>query len=221
MPAEHDLQSRALPRGPHGLSRAEVEESQRDRLLWAVAEAVAEKGYNATTVADIISRAKVSRTTFYHLFADKLACFLAANLAASELLIDVLEAELKRIDALRDISVQGRFELLLATYLDSMTALASFARVFLVEVYAAGELAVAQRRELLGKFVELVVASGWGIDEGLLTKGELKATAEVVVSALSLHATTALAVGDFDGIAAIKDSLGVTLNRILGSQPSR
>ncbi|NLC98473.1 MAG: TetR/AcrR family transcriptional regulator [Actinomycetales bacterium] len=220
MTVEHEPQERALPRGPHGLTRAEVEESQRDRLMWAIAEAVAEKGYNATTVADVISRAKVSRTTFYQLFNDKLACFLAANLAASELLIGVLDGELKRIDAMPDMSARARFDLLLSTYLDSLTGLASFAKVFLVEVYAAGAPAVAQRRELLGKFVELVVESRWGFDEGHLTETELKAVAEVVVAAVSLHATTALAVGDIDGIASIKDSLGVTLDRILGEQPT-
>lgn len=220
MSVEQEPQVRALPRGPHGLSRAEVEESQRDRLLWAVAEAVAEKGYNATTVTDIISRAKVSRTTFYQLFADKRACFLDANRAASELLLGVLDGEFKRIDALPDLSARQRFDLLLSTYLDSMAALAGFAKVFLVEVFAAGAPAVEQRRELLGHFVELVVASRWGIEEGQLTEAELKSVAEVVVSAVSLHATTALAVGDIDGIVTIKDSLAVTFGRILGDDPS-
>jgi AcrR family transcriptional regulator len=39
--------------------------SQRDRLLEAMIAAVAEKGYGATTVADVIAGAGVSRATFY------------------------------------------------------------------------------------------------------------------------------------------------------------
>jgi AcrR family transcriptional regulator len=38
----------------------------------------AEKSYSATTIADLVARAAVSRTTFYKLFADKRDCFDAA-----------------------------------------------------------------------------------------------------------------------------------------------
>ncbi len=41
-------------------------------------ESVAEKTYTATTISDIVSRASISRTTFYKRFADKRACFDAA-----------------------------------------------------------------------------------------------------------------------------------------------
>ena len=48
--------TRALPRGPHQLSRDEVRRSQRERLLEAMTEAVAEKGYANTVVADVVAR---------------------------------------------------------------------------------------------------------------------------------------------------------------------
>src|ERR671930_1076961 len=67
-----------LPRGPHGLPRDVVVKSQRSRMLGALVEVVAEKGYVATTVADVIGRAGVSRTTFYEQFKDKEDCFLIA-----------------------------------------------------------------------------------------------------------------------------------------------
>ena len=69
---------RVLPRGPHRLAREVVEASQRGRLLDAMARVVAEKGYGAASVADVIARAGVSRQTFYVHFRDKLDCFLAA-----------------------------------------------------------------------------------------------------------------------------------------------
>jgi AcrR family transcriptional regulator len=67
-----------LPSGRHGLSRDEVEQSQRTRLLEAIVAAVNEHGYVGTTIVDVAARAGVSRATFYELFADKETGFLAA-----------------------------------------------------------------------------------------------------------------------------------------------
>ncbi len=67
-----------LPGGHHGLSREQVAESQRERLLAAVAELVAERGYQATTITEITKRASVANRVFYENFADKEAAFLAA-----------------------------------------------------------------------------------------------------------------------------------------------
>lgn len=67
-----------LPRGPHGLTRQQVEASQRQRLVDAVLDVVGEQGYAAATVADITTAAGVSRTTFYEQFRNKLDAFLTA-----------------------------------------------------------------------------------------------------------------------------------------------
>jgi AcrR family transcriptional regulator len=64
--------------GRHGLSREQVVESQRERLLAAVVEVVAAHGYGATKVAAIAKRAAVSSRDFYAIFDSKEACFLAA-----------------------------------------------------------------------------------------------------------------------------------------------
>ena len=76
-----------LPRGRHSLSREEVAATQRARLMLALTEAVGESGYAATSVADVIGRAGVSRQTFYEQFTSKLDCFLAAFDAACEILL--------------------------------------------------------------------------------------------------------------------------------------
>ena len=55
-----------------------IARSQRERLLEAAVRVVAEKGYAATTVADLTREAGISRTTFYGMFEDKEGCFLAA-----------------------------------------------------------------------------------------------------------------------------------------------
>jgi AcrR family transcriptional regulator len=60
-----------------GLPRGHVTEIQRARMLGAAVEAIEENGYARLTVARVISRAKVSRKTFYDLFVDREDCFLA------------------------------------------------------------------------------------------------------------------------------------------------
>jgi AcrR family transcriptional regulator len=72
------LTSERLPRGPHGLTREQVQASQRQRLLDAALDVVGQRGYAAATVADITTTAGVSRTTFYEQFRNKLDAFLAA-----------------------------------------------------------------------------------------------------------------------------------------------
>lgn len=53
-----------------------VPEAQKARIYFGMAEAVAQKGYGATTVADVLERARVSRRSFYELYRDKEDCFL-------------------------------------------------------------------------------------------------------------------------------------------------
>jgi AcrR family transcriptional regulator len=68
---------RRLPHGPNGMSREEVARNQRARMYGGMIEAVAERGYARTTVANVIGLAGVSRRAFYEQFANKEACFLA------------------------------------------------------------------------------------------------------------------------------------------------
>jgi AcrR family transcriptional regulator len=52
--------------------------TQRQRIIDALIESCAEKTYAATTITDIVGRARISRTTFYKHFDDKRSCFDAA-----------------------------------------------------------------------------------------------------------------------------------------------
>jgi len=75
MPTNSHIQGKGrkgqLPRGPHGLTPAEVAADQRARLVDAMIYMLAQKGYAATTVGDLIERAEVSRKTFYTHFDDR------------------------------------------------------------------------------------------------------------------------------------------------------
>lgn len=86
-----DLRQWRLPRGRHGLPRELVERSQRERLLAAVVKVTVAKGYESTTVGDILGEAGVGRESFYELFDDKLDCMVAAH----RLLLDDLEEQVR------------------------------------------------------------------------------------------------------------------------------
>jgi AcrR family transcriptional regulator len=76
MPAPVAPIYKRLPHGPHRLGRSAVVRNQRLRMHGAMIEAVAKTGYEATTVADVIGLAGVSRRSFYDQFANKEDCFL-------------------------------------------------------------------------------------------------------------------------------------------------
>ena len=69
-----------------------IARSQRERLLEAAVRVVAEKGYAATTVANLTREAGISRTTFYAMFDDKEDCFLAAYDGIADALVRRISA---------------------------------------------------------------------------------------------------------------------------------
>jgi AcrR family transcriptional regulator len=117
--------------------------SQRGRMLDAIAHVVADKGYGAATVADVVERAGVSRKTFYEHFRDKESCFLAAYDAGVEVLIATMRA------AGSDTRARVR------AYLGTLAAEPAFARTFLTEVVAAGPQALERRDAVLDAFAAL------------------------------------------------------------------
>jgi len=64
-------------------------QTQRQRIIDAMVESCAEKTYVATTITDLVSRARISRTTFYKQFDDKRACF--------DVTVDYCVSELQRV----------------------------------------------------------------------------------------------------------------------------
>jgi AcrR family transcriptional regulator len=199
--------NRALPRGPHQLSREQVVLSQRQRLLEATTDVVAERGYVKTTVAHIIARAGVSRATFYELFADREACFHAAYKANAELVAEVLAAELDRMRTGGERDPLARLDRLLHVYLHSLHDAPTLARVFLVEVYAAGPAAIDQRRASLEQFVDIVAETHRG-ETGLLgTEPHQRFAAQVIVGAVSSLVTNAVGAGDADLLLELHEPL--------------
>lgn len=191
-----------LPRGRHGLTREEVVSSQRERILLAMAETMAAKGYAATSVADVLRAARVSRETFYEQFSSKADCFMSAFEAAVGILLarmsEALEAGGPAAPAPDPVR---RLEDALGAYLDALASEPAFARLFLVEVFAAGPEALARRARSQQQFVE------W-IDSviGARTPEERFAI-EAFVAATSSLVTSRLAAGDLEGLRALRKPL--------------
>jgi AcrR family transcriptional regulator len=80
-----------LPRGRHDLAPEEVERHQRERIVAAVAMEMASRGYGDLTVGRIISRARVSRTTFYSQFANKREAVAGTQKIISDRFVAILE----------------------------------------------------------------------------------------------------------------------------------
>jgi AcrR family transcriptional regulator len=141
-----------LPRHPHRLSREDVARSQRGRILRAVAESVAARGYSAASVADVISRAGVSRSTFYELYDGKESAFLDAY-AGIELvhrhLLDSFRAGDTPIEMVRAA---------VHAHLVSLAAEPAFAWMFFVEAVVAGPRILTRRREATESFLDVLTA---------------------------------------------------------------
>jgi AcrR family transcriptional regulator len=138
-----------LPSGRHSLTREAVLASQRGRLLDAMAQAVAEHGYPSTTIAHVVSRAGVSRKTFYDHFSDKQECFLAMYDTG---IVFVLGRVAETLEGEND--PHARVQTGLQAFLDVLSGEPAFSRAIIIEVHAAGPEALARRRAVLRVFAD-------------------------------------------------------------------
>jgi AcrR family transcriptional regulator len=131
-----------------GTPRKEAERNQRERLFAAMVATVAEKGYEATTVADLVALSGVSRSAFYRHYDDKQACFLAAVEA-------MVEPALRKIgsDESAPPGVE-RARQAFASLIELIVSQPAAAKMCVVEVYAAGPEGAA----LLDRSVEQATA---------------------------------------------------------------
>ncbi|HEY8466766.1 MAG TPA: helix-turn-helix domain-containing protein [Solirubrobacterales bacterium] len=127
---------RKLPPGRHGLTREQVAESQRQRLFDAIAHLSSEHGYNGFSIADVVRRAGVSRATFYELFRNKEECFVGAIELQLRRLMNAVAPAFREADEWPD-----RVENAIAALLDFIVEEPEYARMSMLEAYAAGPAA--------------------------------------------------------------------------------
>ncbi|MFC4376580.1 TetR/AcrR family transcriptional regulator [Nocardia halotolerans] len=202
-----DSTLRQLPRGRHHLSREQVVASQRERILVAMGEAMTERGYVGTPVAAVLKRAGVSRETFYELFRSKEDCFAAAFDRASA----AFAARLHQvITESADTDACTRMDRILTAYFTHLSDDPAAARLFLVEVYAAGPSAIRSRMALQHRFVE-VAAAMLGAETA-----QQQFACSTLAAAIGFMVTAKIADDDLDSLWEIKDQL-IDLARRSGS----
>lgn len=130
------LRERMLRPGP-GMPREEVAKNQRERLFGAMVAAVATKGYEDTTVADVLELSGVSRSAFYEHFRDKEECFIATFDGIAGQALALVKHELERSDG--DGSWEGRARRALGRTLETIGNEQAAARLCFDGIYTAGE----------------------------------------------------------------------------------
>lgn len=183
-------------------------------------DAVAEKGYVKTTVSDVLKRAGVSRATFYEQFDDKADCFDATYREVTDVLAELMDAELAALAA-QDPPPEplDAIDTLVGAYLDLMCQTPSLAKVFLVEVYATGPAGIARRRATIDVFVELIesLLSSVHFDG---TDEERRFTIRTQVVTLVALVTEAAAAGEVERIAQIRAPFRKLIGRVMGATTS-
>jgi AcrR family transcriptional regulator len=142
-----------LPRGRSRLPAPDVQASQRERLLRATVAAIADKGYPKVTVADIVRRAKVSRAAFYLHFRSREDCFIAATGRGRELLLEAVSQAARA--APEDASDEDVLRAGIRAFLRFLADEPAFARVFYIDMPAAGPDAVERLHNAGLRFAEL------------------------------------------------------------------
>lgn len=146
------LRERKLRPG-RGTPREEAERNQRERIFAAMVATVAEKGYEATTVADVVDLSGVSRSAFYRHYEDKQACFLAAIEAMVKPTLERLQGDKSVAPGME--RARHAFETLVETIVEQPAA----AKMCIVEIYGAGPEGAA----LVDKMMDSATALAAGL----------------------------------------------------------
>jgi AcrR family transcriptional regulator len=136
-----------LPRGPYAITADLVAADQRRRLLEALPRVVADRGFEAVTVDQIVKQAQVRRNAFYEQFKDKRDCFAAAYEIAQERLLGVLTFQCYTRADLAD-----RVGSALGAGLELLAAEPVLTRLIVVEAPAAGGEIAAHHHKWLDRY---------------------------------------------------------------------
>lgn len=200
-----------LPGGHHGLSREQVLESQRERLLAGLAHAVAAHGYRAATITEIVKAASVSSRAFYENFESKEECFLAA--------FDAVIAHLRELiaEAVRPVpDWPGQMTAALRAALDFFAAEPDLARLCLVEPFTASP-------PIATHFRDVVVATIPHLQPGRAERAEAAALPEstedsILGGLIALTARSILAGGDDPLDELLPDLVDFALSPYVGPE---
>jgi AcrR family transcriptional regulator len=130
--------------GRHAPAPEVVASRQRERLLRSVIACSAARGYQHTTIADIVRRAGVSRSAFYAQFESKQECFLAAYVLMADSMREAVVASGENAPDWREALDLG-----IAAYFQWFSERPEVAAAFLVEIRVVGGAALEARARVV------------------------------------------------------------------------
>jgi AcrR family transcriptional regulator len=200
-----------LPGGHHGLSREQIVDSQRERLLAAIVAEAAANGYRATTITEMVKRASVSTRDFYELFDGKEDCFLAALDVVRDHLEDLLKAAAAEEDDWPHEVVAG-----LRAALEFFAAEPDLARFCLVESASATPRIAVRFREAV---LDCAPAIARGRAELADADSLLPETEDAIVGGMVSMATRSITAGESKGLPdLLPDFVDFALTPYLGAE---
>ena len=143
-----------LPPGPHGLPPELVERNQRERLIAAMAEVCAERGYAESSVAEVAKRAGVSTASFYRQFKDKRECMLASFGELFERLLGEVERACGA-----EVSPAAKLRAGVDTVASLLAGDLPTARLLSMEIAAVGAEGVRAQHEAIDRLATLLRAA--------------------------------------------------------------
>jgi AcrR family transcriptional regulator len=181
-------------------------------MLRAMADAVAEKGFAWVTVADVISRARVSRETFYEHFSDKEDCFIAVLDQGAGVLYEILGSV---VSAESDDPVE-QLDRVMKAYLNTLAGEPEFAKAFLIDAYGAGSKAIGRRIDLQRRFIDLVAE----IFDSTEPDSVGRFACEALVASLSSMVTVRVGSGRLEELPGLREPIMELVRRVVAEGPS-
>ena len=201
-----------LPSGHHGLSPQQVAESQRERLLAAVSELTAERGYGQTAIAEIAKRATVANRVFYANFKSKEDAFIDAFDAVADHLSRLIA---EAAEPLEDWS--QRIVAALSVTVEFFEGEPVLARFCLVAPFTATSGIAAHCRDRLSVALPFLAAGRGQRPEG----GDLPASTEDSLVGGVVAQLSRSVLGDSDLTAQLPDLVEFVLAPYLGLDDAR
>jgi AcrR family transcriptional regulator len=143
--------SRVRP-GGHQLRREVIVYHQRERILTAAVELIADKGYRAVSVSDIVKRAAIARAKFYENFSSKEDCFLIAYDQGAADSVTRVAAACERLDG----PFPQRVHAGIAALLNHMASEPALTRACIVEGPLVGSPVRKRRDDALAALAKLL-----------------------------------------------------------------
>ncbi|HXP98772.1 MAG TPA: TetR/AcrR family transcriptional regulator [Solirubrobacteraceae bacterium] len=141
------IERRGLPRGEGNVSRSFVVHNQRERILDALANLSAAKGYGASTIPEIVQEAAVSVQAFYEHFSGKEDAFLVAYELGHRKALGIVE---RAYETQEDWPAAVRAGI--AALLEFLASEPAYAHLALIDALTASPKAASTAHQAIGAY---------------------------------------------------------------------